>query len=125
MTYHDSPVQALCMGILFYDAQRSGPLDGSERFDWRGDSALGDGSDNGLDLTGGYYDAGDHVKFGFPMAYSVTVLSWGLLSYRAGYEAAGQVTAAENAIRFGTDYFLKAHSASMTLWGQVRDFVGP
>ncbi|KAF2346545.1 Protein of unknown function DUF4817 [Trinorchestia longiramus] len=80
--------QALCMGILFYDAQRSGYLDGSERFDWRDDSATGDGSDNGLDLTGGYYDAGDHVKFGFPMAYSVTVLSWGLLSYRAGYESA-------------------------------------
>jgi hypothetical protein len=113
--------QALCMGLLFYDAQRSGRLDGSERFDWRGDSATGDGSDVGLDLTGGYYDAGDHVKFGFPMAYSVTVLSWGLLSYHGGYESAGQVAQAEAAIRWGCDYFLKAHSSSMTLWGQVGD----
>jgi len=49
---------------------------------WRGNSALTDGSDRGIDLTGGWYDAGDHVKFGFPMASSATMLAWGLLEYR-------------------------------------------
>ena len=44
------------MSVLFYEAQRSGPLPDDMRFDWRFDSALGDGSDNNLDLTGGYYD---------------------------------------------------------------------
>lgn len=29
------------------------------RVDWRNDSALEDGSDYGLDLSGGWYDAGD------------------------------------------------------------------
>ena len=33
-----------------------------------------------VDLTGGWYDAGDFVKFNFPMAYSVTTLAWGMLS---------------------------------------------
>ncbi|KAF2358941.1 Glycoside hydrolase family 9, partial [Trinorchestia longiramus] len=113
--------QALCMSILFYEANRSGPLPSDMRFDWRGDSALDDGSDVGVDLTGGYYDAGDHVKFGYPMAYTITVLAWGLLSYREGYEAAGQVEYTEAAIRWGTDYFLKAHSADMLLWGQVGE----
>lgn len=44
--------------IYFYDAQRSGKLPTANRVSWRNDSALGDGSDVGLDLSGGYYDAG-------------------------------------------------------------------
>ena len=40
---------------------------------------MDDGCDVGIDLTGGWYDAGDHVKFNFPMAYSVTTLAWGML----------------------------------------------
>ncbi|KAI8020280.1 Endoglucanase 18 [Camellia lanceoleosa] len=42
---------------------------------WRGDSAVDDGSDTKLDLSKGMYDAGDHMKFGFPMAFTATVLS--------------------------------------------------
>ena len=48
--------------LWFYDAQRSGHLDqGSypNRVAWRNDSALQDGSDWNLDLSGGWYDAGD------------------------------------------------------------------
>lgn len=41
---------------------------------------MDDGCDVGHDLTGGWYDAGDFVKFNFPMAYSVTTLAWGMLS---------------------------------------------
>ena len=44
------------MSILFYEAQRSGTLPGDMRFDFRGNSATDDGSDNGVDLDGGYYD---------------------------------------------------------------------
>ena len=40
---------------------------------------MDDGCDVGVDLTGGWYDAGDFVKFNFPMAYSVTTLAWGML----------------------------------------------
>ena len=29
-----------------------------------------DGVDVGLDLTGGFHDAGDHVKFGLPQGYT-------------------------------------------------------
>ncbi|KAL7630084.1 UNVERIFIED_CONTAM: hypothetical protein RMT77_019782, partial [Armadillidium vulgare] len=54
--------QALCMSILFYEAQRSGALPSDERFDWRGDSALTDGQDVGHDLTGGYYDGKEAIK---------------------------------------------------------------
>ena len=45
---------------------------------------MNDGSDVGLDLTGGWFDAGDHVKFGFPMAFTTTMLAWGAVEYRDG-----------------------------------------
>lgn len=44
--------------LYFYEEQRSGKLPSTNRVSWRNDSALGDGQDVGLDLTGGYYDAG-------------------------------------------------------------------
>jgi len=35
------------------------------------------------------FAAGDYVKFGFPMAYTATVLAWGLVDHPAGYSSAG------------------------------------
>jgi len=66
--------EALQKSLFFYEAQRSGDLPASNRVNWRGDSGMTDGSDVGRDLTGGWYDAGDHVKFGLPMAASATML---------------------------------------------------
>ena len=48
--------------LYFYDEQRSGRLPNNERVAWRNDSALEDGQDVGLDLTGGYYDAGGMIE---------------------------------------------------------------
>ena len=59
--------------------QRAGRQPDNNRIPWRGDSAMDDGCDVGVDLTGGWYDAGDFVKFNFPMSYSVTTLAWGML----------------------------------------------
>ena len=36
------------------------------------------------------FSAGDFVKFGFPMASSVTMLAWGGISYQQGYSEAGK-----------------------------------
>ena len=41
------------------------------------------GADVGKDLSGGWYDAGDFIKFHVPMAYSTIVLLWGLIRYQA------------------------------------------
>ena len=48
--------EAIDKSLLFYEAQRSGPLPDNMRIDWRKDSALDDGNDVNKDLTGGYYD---------------------------------------------------------------------
>ena len=44
--------------LYFFEEQRSGRLPASNRVLWRNESALDDGKDVGLDLSGGYYDAG-------------------------------------------------------------------
>lgn len=111
--------QVLCMSYVFYEAQRSGPLPADNRVTWRGDSALEDGSDVGHDLTGGYYDAGDHVKFGFPMAFTTTMLAWGLVDFKEGHEAVGQTDFGLAAVKWATDYFIKAHTATEEFYGQV------
>ncbi|MEU4571114.1 glycoside hydrolase family 9 protein [Nonomuraea sp. NPDC023979] len=111
--------EALQKSLWFYEAQQSGELPDWNRVNWRGDSGLDDGADVGLDLTGGWYDAGDHVKFGFPMAFSATMLAWGAVEYRDAYAASGQLTHLLNNLRFVNDYFVKAHPSPNTLYGQV------
>lgn len=111
--------EALQKSLLFYEAQQSGRLPDWNRVSWRDDSAVTDGADVGLDLTGGWYDAGDHVKFGFPMAFSATMLAWGAVEYRAGYVASGQLPHLLNNLRYVNDYFIKAHPAPNVLYGQV------
>ncbi|CAF4914662.1 unnamed protein product, partial [Rotaria socialis] len=71
--------------LLFYEAQRAGKLPSNNRINWRGDSMLMDKGNDGEDLTGGYFDAGDYVKFGFPMAGFTTVLAWGAIEYEDAY----------------------------------------
>ncbi|CAN6247175.1 unnamed protein product [Urochloa humidicola] len=112
---------ALHKSLLYFEAQRSGRLPYNQRVRWRGHSGLTDGLEQGVDLVGGYYDAGDHVKFGLPMAFTVTLLSWGVLEYGAGVSAAGELGHALRAIKWGTDYFVKAHTAPTELWTQVGD----
>jgi endoglucanase len=111
--------EALQKSIWFYDAQRAGRLPAANRVSWRGDSALNDGKDVGIDLSGGFYDAGDHVKFGLPMAFSMTMLAWGIDDYRAAYQNAGQLNALLSNLRWGTDYLIKAHPSANVLYGQV------
>ena len=111
--------EVLKLSILFYEAQRSGKLPKNNRVKWRKDSALNDKGENGEDLTGGWYDAGDYVKFGFPMASSVTVLAWGLVEYKKAYQAAGQYDKALYSIKWATDYFIKAHTKKEEFYGQV------
>nr|CAD7428643.1 unnamed protein product [Timema monikensis] len=105
--------------LLFYEAQRSGKLPSDQRVTWRKDSALNDKGNDGEDLTGGYYDAGDYVKFGFPMAFTTTVLSWGLLDHENGYQKANSVDDCRKAIKWATDWFLKAHVSANEYYGQV------
>lgn len=111
---------ALRKSILFFEGQRSGKLPPDQRLKWRRDSALRDGvSSAGVDLTGGYYDAGDNVKFGFPMAFTTTMLSWSIIDF--GKNMGGELNNAVTAVKWATDYLLKVTAAPGTVYVQVGD----
>ncbi|MGL5835685.1 MAG: glycoside hydrolase family 9 protein [Waterburya sp.] len=118
--------EALQKNFLFFEANRSGALPKDNRLEWRSDSTTQDGKDVGRDLAGGYFDAGDHIKFIQPMAFSNTMLAWGGADYKQAYAQSGQLDELMEAVKWGTDWFLKAHemdSAGKTerLWVQVGD----
>ncbi|MEO8205032.1 MAG: glycoside hydrolase family 9 protein [Chthoniobacterales bacterium] len=113
--------EALQKSLYFYDAQRSGDLPANFRVKWRGDSAMNDGKDVGVDLTGGFYDAGDHVKFGLPMTSTMTLLAWGGIEYQSAYQSTSQKQYLLDTLRWGMDWLIKAHPSANVLYGQVGD----
>ncbi|RZC54001.1 hypothetical protein C5167_012855 [Papaver somniferum] len=110
---------ALTKSILFYEGQRSGKLPGNQRMTWRKDSALNDGSLIGVDLSGGYYDAGDNLKFNFPMAFTTTVLAWSVLEF--GQLMGSDLQYAIDAIKWSTYYLIKCTNNPGVIYVQVGE----
>lgn len=90
--------EALQKSLYFYECQQAGPLPEWNRVEWRTDSTMID------EIPGGWYDAGDHVKFNLPMAYSASMLAWGLYQYSEGIETCGEMTNYVNNLTFVLDY---------------------
>lgn len=76
---------------------------------FRGSSGLQDGKWNNLhaDIVGGFYDSGNNIKFTFPMAYTITLLSWSVLEYHEKYAEVGELEHVKDIIRWGSQYLLK------------------
>ena len=70
----------------------------------------------------GLSSAGDHVKFNFPMASSVTLLAMGMIRYKAGYEKAGEWDNALSCVKWPLDYLVKCHARPNELYMQVSDY---
>ncbi|MEL6438457.1 MAG: glycoside hydrolase family 9 protein [Cyanobacteria bacterium J06621_8] len=117
--------EALQKSILFYEAQQAGELPEWNRFPWRGDSTLKDGVDVGIDLSGGWVDAGDNVKFNYPLAFTVVNLAWGGIEYSDAYQKSGQLKYLTKNIKWATDYLLNSFAndnpGEYVLYGQVGD----
>lgn len=117
--------EALQKSILYFEAQQAGKLPSWNRFPWRGDSTLEDGADVGVDLSGGWVDAGDNVKFNFPMAFTVTNLAWGGIEYYDAFNEADQLNHLSQNIKWATDYlvnsFANDNPGEYVLYGQVGD----
>ena len=101
--------EALQKALIFYEFQKSGKLPANQRVNWRGDSGLTDGQDVGLDLTGGFYDAGDHVKFNLPMSYTASMLAWSVYEDKESYIDSEQLPYILDTIKYANDYFIKCH----------------
>lgn len=122
----DDYCQVLHQSLLFYEANRAGRLPTTERVPWRSNSALGDcttpcttDANGDGNLEGGYYDAGDHVKFGLPMAWTTTTLTWGLIQSESAINACGELSYYLETIKWATDYFIKAHISPNEFVAQV------
>lgn len=127
-------VKALQYSQYFYDANMCGTgVDENGQYKWRSDchtydeqlklneedtnmsasfiseneSVLDPDGDGMVDVSGGFHDAGDHVKFGMPEAYSGSTLGWGFYEFREQYEATEQDTHIKTLLRYFNDYFMK------------------
>ncbi|KAF9682721.1 hypothetical protein SADUNF_Sadunf05G0138100 [Salix dunnii] len=95
---------ALNQALMFFDAQKSGNYPSSSPVKFRGSSGLQDGNTSNppADLKGGFYDSGKNIKFSFPIAYTITLLSWTVIEYHDKYgsiatDLAGEIVAALSA----------------------------
>jgi cellulase/cellobiase CelA1/cytochrome c553 len=107
--YHD----VLKLSLKFYEAQRAiGPF---PTVTWRQPATTNDGSDVGVDLNGGWFDAGDHVKFNQPMSYTATMLNWSLIKDKDVYQQAGKLEYGKSQVKYALDYLLKTYNAGADL----------
>lgn len=103
---------ALKDAVVFYDANKCGPNAGDNNFfDWRGACHCDDGKSMGIDLTGGFHDAGDFVKFGLPGSYAASVMGWALYEFKDGFQKAGMYNKQLDETKYFTDYIMKCHYA--------------
>jgi len=113
--------EVLHKSLLFYDAQRAGKMPSDNKIPWRGDSTLRDGCDYGTDLSGGWFDAGDTVKFTFPMAAALTNLVWGGIEYEEAYKESGNYPHLLQSLRGATTWLIRAHKKRYELVVMVGD----
>jgi endoglucanase len=73
-----------------------------------------------LNLSGGFHDAGDTVKFGLPQTYAAAVLGWGMYEFPQGYTATGTWNHAMDEMMWFSNYFLR--STFLNSSGQVVAF---
>ncbi|MBE6848852.1 MAG: glycoside hydrolase [Ruminococcus sp.] len=90
--------EALQMDLFFYECQQAGPLPEWNRVEWKADATMID------EIQGGWYDAGDHVKFNLPMAFTASMMAWGLYQYPDGLEKIGEMENYVNNLEFVMDY---------------------
>jgi hypothetical protein len=154
----DDYKKALWMTTRFYGAQRSGhgpnwliaehePTNVPSALQQysgnfvKGKSFIKD-ADGSYDLTGGWFDCGDHVKFGQTLFYSAYMLILGYSEFPAGYDDhysfnyEGYIGASDytwegkkgkpngipdilDEVKYATDYFLKAMRDESTFYYQV------
>jgi endoglucanase len=105
---------AMKAAITFFDANRCGPDAGTDnKFSWRSACHKDD------KVTGGYHDAGDHVKFGHPQGWSATTLAWAYHEYPTVF--APVKADFFRMLKYFTDYFLASHPSADVFYYNIGD----
>ncbi|NLT55869.1 MAG: glycoside hydrolase family 9 [Actinomycetales bacterium] len=71
-------------------------------------SVLDPDGDGYLDLSQGFHDAGDHVKFGLPQSFAASTLAWGVYEFKDAYVETGSYDHIMDQLYWFNDYFLKS-----------------
>ncbi|MDD6268869.1 MAG: glycoside hydrolase family 9 protein, partial [Oscillospiraceae bacterium] len=93
-----------------YDAQvpmNSTATNLSESFLTQYKDILDPDGDGFIDVSGGFHDAGDHVKFGMPENYSASTVGWGYYEFRDSYVSLGLQNHIETILRYFNDYLMR------------------
>lgn len=90
--------EALQKSMFFYQVQQCGEMPDWNEVAWREDCMTNDY------IPGGWFDAGDHLKFTLTNAYSATLLGWGLLDYKEGLEKTGELEEYMLNLEWALDY---------------------
>jgi hypothetical protein len=115
--------EAIGKSLFFYEVQRSGYPATDSRVSWRGESPPNNADG---DFHGGWYDAGDHVKFGLPLTYSAGRLALMVVHYKEtlhGTHFDGQTNLhwALRELKWITDFIRRCHPDKDTFVAQVGD----
>nr|MDE6021488.1 glycoside hydrolase family 9 protein [Ruminococcus sp.] len=122
--------EALGLSLYFYDANECGNDVNDNALTWRGnchtyDSTASLSSATGLsgdakavvdaanggkgtaDVSGGYHDAGDHVKFNVTMAFNGASLGWAYYAYPEAFKETGSEAHLFEIMKNTSDYLMK------------------
>lgn len=122
--------EALALSLYFFDANACGKNITGGPLTWRQDCHTYDGqadlekavglsasekaaikAANGgssiVDASGGYHDAGDHIKFSMTIGFATTSLAWSYFSYPDAFEKSECTDHLKYILRNACDYFMK------------------
>ncbi len=107
--------------LQFFAGQRAGVIQDLPHVPaFRANSDLGRKGLSNEDLSGGWYDSGALTKFGFPAAWSTTILAWGYLEHKDEWLGSGLSERLKIELKWGLDHILQCHTFDSTTGPEPR-----
>lgn len=113
---------ALKCSIQFYDANKCGKDVAVDNvFSWRSACHTTDKGSDGTDVTGGFHDCGDHIKFGITNGYAASILGWSLYEFKGAFDASGNTNKMLSTLKYFTDYIMRCRASANKYYYHVGD----
>ncbi|CAO3608153.1 unnamed protein product [Cunninghamella echinulata] len=110
--------EVLHKSYLFYHAQKSGKLP-YQRMAWRGDSCLVCVGKYGEDLSKGWYEAANTMKWGLPFGWTATQLAFNIVVFGDAMKSVDELAEGLELLKWGADYLVNAQYNDTHVVGQL------